>query len=58
MFRKRIIGFSLVLLILIISMGVVCASENATDMLDKTSQVDQGKTFTDIQKQIDDAGDN
>ena len=59
MFKKKLISFSLIILILIVSIGIVSAEEtqileaNSTETLN-----DEGKTFTDIQMAIDKAIEN
>ena len=53
MFRKRTICFSLILIILIISIGAVSAQDNSTQ-----THTDEGKTFTDIKIAIDKASEN
>ena len=53
MYNKKLIGFFLIALILAVCIGTASASENAT-----LASVDEEKTFTDIQKQIDAAGEN
>lgn len=60
MFRKKLIGFSLIILILIVSIGVVSAQDNTTQILGNSTATptDEGKTFTDIQMAIDDASEN
>ena len=53
MYNKKLIGFFLIALILAVCIGTASASENAT-----LASVDEEKTFTDIQKQIDAADEN
>ena len=53
MYNKKLISFFLIALILAVCIGTASASENAT-----LASVDEEKTFTDIQKQIDSAGEN
>ena len=53
MFRKKTICFSLILIILIISVGAVSAQDNSTQ-----THTDEGKTFTDIKIAIDKASEN
>ncbi|WP_298523228.1 right-handed parallel beta-helix repeat-containing protein [uncultured Methanobrevibacter sp.] len=51
----------MIILILTIGIGVVSANDNTTQTLTETptnTLTDNGKTFTDIQKQIDAAGEN
>ena len=62
MINKKIIGFTLLFLILIISIGIVSAEGNMTlqsqQNLDDVNSVVNEKTFEDIQIQINQAEEN
>lgn len=59
MFNKRWICFSFILLILIISISVVSAQDNATQTIqENTTPLNEGKTFENVQTAIDSANEN